>query len=363
MTTTPAEPTKASSSRRPILVLLGLVILVALGWWLHSRVPFDWYSLGHQLRSIDYRYALTGVALIYFSFWLRAVRWSILLAPVRKVPATKLIASQLIGFTAVALIGRIADLSRPYLIARRLRLPVASQLAIYSVERAFDLGAAAILFSVTLAFAPHDLPHHEAYFRAGALSLAATLGIAIFAVSLRLAGELVARIIRTVISPLSANFANTVADRMLDFREGLRTISSWQEFLSALMISLIMWGCIAITYLVCARAFVAEPTLAHLSFTAIMLVLATSLGGSLLQLPVIGWFTQIAINAAALHGFFNVPLETSTACATVILCVANLAIIPAGFLAARIEGTTLRQAVSESSVANESGAAEATPLA
>ena len=342
-TTNPAKP-----SRRYILWIVVAVIAAAFLWWLHAHVAFDWHALGRQLRSVSLRYVLAAIAVIYFSYWLRAVRWAVLLSPVRRVPATQLIASQLIGFTAVALIGRIADLSRPYLIARKFKLPVASQLAIYSVERAFDLGAAAILFSVTLAFAPHDLPHHSAYVHAGEISLAATLGIAIFAIALRLAGELVARIVRAMLSPLSKNVAATLSERVLDFREGLQTVSTLREFLIALAISLIMWGGIAACYLLSARAFVAEPTLAHLSFTAMMLVLATSLGGSLVQLPVIGWFTQIALIAAAFHTFFSVPLEAATACSALLLIDNFLCVIPAGLIAAKLEGTSLRQAVKES---------------
>ena len=344
-------------SKRYILWIVVAVVAALLLWWLHKRVAFDWHALGQQLRSVSLGYVLSGVAVIYFAFWLRAVRWAILLSPVRRVSSTQLIASQLIGFTAVALIGRIADLSRPYLIARKLKLPVASQLAVYSIERAFDLGAAAILFSVTLAFAPHDLPHHGAYVHAGELSLAATAAIAVFAVALRLSGELVARIIRAMISPLSSSVAEKLSGRILDFREGLRTVSTLREFFAALAISLLMWGGIAVCYLLSARAFTADPTLAHISFTAIMLILATSMGGSLLQLPILGWFTQIAINAAALHEFFNVPLETATACSAVMLVLTMLVIIPAGLIAAKVEGTSLREAVKGSKAVEDASAA------
>ena len=357
-TVNPAQP---KSSRRYILWVVVAIIAAIFLWWLHTHVTFDWHTLGQQLHSVSLGYVLAAMVVIYVSYWLRAVRWAVLLSPVRRVPSSQLIASQLIGFTAVALIGRIADLSRPYLIARKLKLPVASQLAIYSVERAFDLGAAAILFSVTLAFAPHNLPHHSAYVHAGEISLAATLGIAIFAIALRLAGELVARIVRTILSPLSKSVAATLSERILDFREGLRTVSTLREFLVALAISLLMWAAIAICYLLSARAFVAAPTLAHLSFTAMMLVLATSLGGSLFQLPILGWFTQIAVIAAALHGFFDVPLETATACAALILFCSMLDIIPAGLIAAKLEGTSLRQAVKESEALDAAPPAQAAP--
>jgi hypothetical protein len=48
--------------------------------------------------------------------------------------------------------------------------------------------------------------------------------------------------------------------------------------------------------------------------------------------------------AAALHGFFDVPLETATACGAVMVIVSYLAIIPAGLVLARVRGLTLRGA-------------------
>ena len=321
------------------------VLLLALGLWLaHSHTTFDVHSLLHQLHSVSIPYILTALACTYLGYWLRAWRWAVLLGPLRKTAALEMLPSQLIGFTIVGLFGRFADLARPYMIARRLKTSVATQLAVYSIERAFDLAAAAILFSVTLAFAPRDMPHHEAFARAGALSLAATAFLAAFALALRFAGDRVAAFALRLLSPVSKPFASSAAARILDFSQGLRIVSTWAEFLGALAISLTMWLVIALMYLNSAHAFRGAPSLATLSFAATMLLLATSLGGSLLQLPILGWFTQIAVLAAALHGFFGVPLETASACGVVLLFVGNLAVIPAGLFAARSEGISLREA-------------------
>jgi hypothetical protein len=80
-----------------------------------------------------------------------------------------------------------------------------------------------------------------------------------------------------------------------------------------------------------------------------MLLLATSMGSSLFQLPVLGWFTQVAVLAAALRGFFAVPLEPATACAAVMVFATTLCIAPAGIILARIEGITLRDVARSSS--------------
>jgi hypothetical protein len=339
----PASPRQSLFTPRTLLPA-ALVLLIFIFWLARSHASFNWASLAHQLRSVSPLLILVAFACTYFGYWLRAWRWSVLLSPLCKTTTLQMFPSQLIGFTIVALFGRFADLGRPYLIARRLKTAVATQLAVYSIERAFDLASAAIIFSTTLAFAPRDMPHHEAFARAGIVSLAATLFLAAFALALRFAGHHVARIAAKLLHPLSDTFAHSASERILEFSHGLRIISTLREFFSALAISVAMWLVVAIMYLEATHAFRAAPSLANLSFAATMLLLATSLGGSLLQLPILGWFTQIAVLAAALHGFFNVPLETATACGAVLLVVANLAVIPAGLIAAHLEGINLREA-------------------
>ena len=335
-------------SKRTLTLLTICIIFLLIGAWAAHHVAFDWHSLREQLRSVSWRHVGYGVACIYATFWLRAIRWAVLLGPQKKVSSTSLIAPQFIGFTAVALFGRLADLARPYLIARRTGLPVATQIAVYSVERIFDLAAAAIIISLTLAFAPHDLPHHEVMSHAGLLFLAGTTVLAVIALIIRFSGDLLARIAATFLRPVAAKFADSASARILDFQTGLHTITSLREFSIALALSLVLWLTVAEAYLQSVHAMAATPQLATLTFTQIMLLMATSMGGSLLQLPILGWFTQIALMAAAVHTFFATPLEAATAYGAIILFMNSLSIIPAGLIASRIAGTTLRGAAEQS---------------
>lgn len=348
-TVPPGSPGASLAAQEPSLArrlwpFAALIVLAAVIWFFRARIAFDPHAFVRQLRHLSLAAVLIALLAIYCGFVLRATRWSILLAPVRRASTLQLLPSQLIGFTAVALFGRVADLTRPYLVARRLQTPVATQLAIYSIERAFDLAAAAILFSVTLAVAPRNMPHHEAFARAGLISLLATVFLVVFALVIRFAGEWFARVGAGLLRPVSPRLAETVATRLLEFREGFRTVSTPGQFAAALGVSLVIWTGIAICYLESARAFVASPILASMSFTGIMLLLASSLGASLLQLPVLGWFTQIAVLAAAYHAFYGVPLETASACGTLTLLTTWISVLPAGFIAARLQGVSLREA-------------------
>jgi hypothetical protein len=330
-------------------ILLAVVVIANRG-----RIHFDWAAFWQQVRHIRWEHIGAGVGLIYATYWLRSARWSVFLSAQKKVAPFSLVVPQFIGFTAVALFGRIADVIRPALVARRLNLPVSTQFAVYTIERMFDLGAAAIIFSGALLFIPRDLPHHEIFVRTGLVSLAGTAFIAIFAVVLRVTGAAVAELVRRVLGGLSRPMADSVADKIQGFREGLNTISSAREFLVTALISLAMWALIGFAYVETLHAFVDTPELATIGFSRAMLLMGASVGGSLLQLPIIGWFTQIAVTATAMHEFYGAPIEAATACGALLLAVTFLSIIPAGLICARIGGVSL-------SAASASAAAEVTP--
>jgi hypothetical protein len=332
-------------------VLIGVLAVIVFVY--RDRIHFDWKNFGEQLRHIQGVHAVAGIALVYMTYWLRAVRWSVMVEPTKKVPARALVGPQFIGFTAVALFGRLADLTRPYLVARKIALPLSSQIAVYTLERMFDLGAAAVIFSTALAFMPKNMPHQQIFMRTGLGSLAVTLFIALFAVAIRVAGGAVAGFARAVLNPLSENAARSIAEKIEGFREGLNALKSWREFVVVTVLSLLMWGMIASSYVQTAHAFVQTPELANLSFSRAMLLMAASIGGSLLQLPIVGWFTQIAVTATAMHTFYGAPIEAATACGALLLVVTFLCIIPAGLIFAQVEQVSLSRITSESEEAGK----------
>ena len=339
------------TKRNAVVWGVGAVALVVLVWLFRTKVQFDWANFWQQLRYVSVGHIVAGIVLIYVTFFLRAVRWAVFLSPTKKVSPASLLGSQFIGFTAVALFGRLADFTRPYLVARRVNLPLSSQIAVWTIERMFDLGAAALIFSGALAFTPKGLPHHEVFVKAGVLSMGATLAIAIFAGVVRAAGGTVASFARRTVGLVSKAAGESIATKIIGFRDGLNALSSARDFGVVTLLSLTMWMMIGFAYLQTAHAFVHTPELAGVTFSRTMLLMAASIGGSLLQLPIIGWFTQIAITAAAMHTFFGAPLEAATACGALLLVVTFLCIIPTGLIYSRVEHVSLKKVAEESEAA------------
>lgn len=339
---TPDKRSKpGSSGKRIAVILVFLLAALLVAFLVHRGVSFDSRTFVQQLHHIAVVHAIAGTLLIYASYLLRSYRWAIFLRRQKQIGPLTLLGTQFTGFAAVALFGRIADLSRPYLVAQKARLPLPGQIAVYTIERMFDLGAAALVFSSALAFTPRDLPHHEIFIRVGLASLAGTLFLAVFAVVVRVAGVRLAAFARRVLARISPRLGRAVEGRILAFREGLNAITSLWDFVLVTACSLGLWLMIALSYVETVHAFVLEPTLAELSFSRTMLLLGASIGGSLLQLPILGWFTQIATTAAAMHAFYGTPIEPATACGGLLLLVTFISVIPIGLIFARVDRVRL----------------------
>ena len=333
-----------------IMYIVGAILVGALGWLVHTRVHFQWSIFRDQLQHVDWWRITLGVGLILFCYWLRAARWAVLVKPQKKVTSFALLGSQVIGFTAVALFGRLADLVRPYLVAKRTSLPITSQIAVYTVERMFDLGAMAMIFSGALLLAPDraTLPHHEALQHAALGGLVVTVALAIFAISVRASGRAVAGLAEKGLGSFSPALGHSVGSKIHAFRDGLDSIATWGDFFRALSLSLVMWGLITAAYLETTRAFVLSPELSAMTLARCMVLMAASMVGSVVQLPVLGWFTQIGVTTGVMQKVFNVQFEPALACGTMLLIVTFMCVIPVGLIWARIEHVSLKK-VSEQS--------------
>ena len=342
-------------------LVLGLVVLaalIALGVYAQHNHPFHWQMFVEQLKLADWRKIGVAFICIYVAYLFRAVRWAMLLRHIKKVPLFSLLSTQVIGFTAVALIGRIADPVRPYLVSKKTGLPLSNQIAVYIVERLFDAGSMALIFASTILLAawfggPDALPHPEIMKKVSYGALASTAAGALFLVVVRLAGGVVASFLEETFGVVSKGLGRAIGDKIRAFRTGLDTLRSFSDFGIAASLSLGMWGLISLAYLEITTAFIASPQLAGLTLAKCMLLMAASMLVSGFQLPVLGWFTQIGAVAAAMSAFFGVAAEPATACAATLLLVTFLGIAPVGIIWARIEHVSLRKVASESGHAGE----------
>ncbi|HZD76495.1 MAG TPA: lysylphosphatidylglycerol synthase domain-containing protein [Acidobacteriaceae bacterium] len=335
------------NSKKVLLSVAAALVFVALLVYGSRRTHFRWDILAAQMHYVHWSNILIGVLLIYGAFVVRAFRWTVFLRPTKRLAPLYLLGTQVIGFTAVALLGRVADLARPYLVARRAKLPVAPQIAIWTVERMFDFASMATIVSLALLLSPDGatMPH-RAQAVAGAKSLLSLAALLVaFTVSVRLSGEAIAAAIER--GPLG-KFGAAIAAKIRSFREGLVAISSASALLQAAALSLLMWAMISGAYLMTVRAFASSAALASMTLGRTVILMAASMVGSAFPVPVAAWFTQVIALQITLVQLFNVPQEIALGCGAGLTFVTFLAIIPVGLVWSRFEHISLRRVAEES---------------
>ena len=337
-----------------VVFVLAAVVAALLYWGRDQILRFSPAQFVEQLRQANWWKIILALGCIYVAYVFRAFRWARLMRHNKPVSGLSLVGTQVIGFTAVALIGRFADPVRPYLVSRKTGTDLGSQIAVYIVERLFDAGSMAFIFSVVILLAPAGaMPHPEIVKKAGIGGMALTVAGALFLVAVRLAGHQVAAFFERIFGMISKKLGHAVGHKIRTFHAGLDTMRSFGDFGWVAGLSLSMWALITYSYLSTAQAFTASPELSSMTLAKCILLLAFSGGASVLQLPILGWFTQIGFVAAAMTRFYGAGQEASTACAATILLVTFLGIVPVGLLWARFEHVSLHK-VAEESEAEES---------
>jgi uncharacterized protein (TIRG00374 family) len=324
-------------------VVVAAVLTALIYMQFRTWKNFDWPTFWGQSSQVSLRHILNAVGLIYLSYFLRALRWKIFLRPVRKeVSAIGLIPPTLIGFTGLSLLGRPGELIRPYLIARRTNLTFSSQMAVWAVERIFDIGAFTVLMVLAI-FLPTELRYLPIYLRlrvGGFMLVALVAGLALAAFLVAKFGEAVATWIEIRFAHLAANFGHRVAQKVREFHGGLDTIHSPLSFLQLAGVSLLMWWLIALAYLEVTHAY--GTPLEHMTVSKVLLLMGSSMLGSLIQLPGVGGGSQLATISALQH-IFQATHELAASCGILLWVATFLSVVPAGLLLAHRERLSLRK--------------------
>jgi uncharacterized protein (TIRG00374 family) len=342
--------------KKKTLIALLLLVLAALVYFqVRTWKKFDWHSFKEQTEDVNIGLILAGTAIIYFDYYLRAVRWRILLRPVRETNSSRLVAPTVIGFTATALLGRPGEFIRPYLIARKESLTMSSQLAVWVVERLFDMGAFALIMAINIIVFADRLKEldgfqsHPSAFNVFKMSAFGLLGGvvlgSVLAFRMRRNPLRAARVVEKLLGRISQRFGKAASRRVQTFGEGLNTIHDVKSFGQLFFLSLMLWLTIGGAYFCVTHAYAdigPDMTL----YSCFLLTGASVVGGAL-QLPAVGGGSQLA-TISTLVGVFGYPKEVAISCGIMLWLVTFMAIIPIGLVLAHFEHVSLTKAEKES---------------
>jgi uncharacterized protein (TIRG00374 family) len=288
--------------KRKLLVAAVVIACAAAAIYVFAN-GFDTTLFLASLREINPWWMTASIAISLSGYLFRALRWRVLLNPVRRVDLRPLIESTLIGFSAIFILGRAGEVVRPVWLSRRDSVSFSASVATLIAERFLDMICLVALFAwALLTLDISTEPATVRAIRASAwLALAGFIGGLLALIAFSRWPEMILRLVPfTRVRSLVSGFA-----------EGLGSLKSAGSLGTSLAYSAMVWISISLQFWFLLRSMGFE-----FSIPAATLVLGVTAIGSLLQIPGIGGGFQAAF-MGSLHSFFLVSRERAFAAALV----------------------------------------------
>lgn len=135
---------------RKYLEFTGLLLLAVLIIWLFGR-RLDWAQVKLAVERSDWRLIILAVAFVLLGYLWRALRWQAFLKPLTETSLREVWIATTVGFGAVLVFGRVAEVVRPAVLPLRdKRVRPAASFVTIMVERLYDMMAVVLFFAVNL---------------------------------------------------------------------------------------------------------------------------------------------------------------------------------------------------------------------
>ncbi|MGH9784252.1 MAG: lysylphosphatidylglycerol synthase transmembrane domain-containing protein [Terriglobia bacterium] len=346
--------TRSKALLATTLALAGLTYLVLRASASPEWQEFEWEDFWQSLLGLRLPYLLLAAALIFSSYLFRSFRWREFLRPMKSAGLQNILVSTLVGFSAVALLGRPGEVVRPWLVARKEGLTVSSQLAAWTLERVFDsltvagfLGLALYFPSADAGFGESHEPLLQHFRQAGLVLFAGAVALGIAVSQFRRRKQFILAALAWLTRPLPARHREHLARIADSFATGLAGIENIRSLLVCAGFSWLVWLSIVAAYWSAMQAL-GEPV-ARLDASALVLVMAATIVGSVAHLPGVGGGQQVAI-ALTLTQLFGIPLAIATSAALLLWFLCFMMVLIPGLPLTAHEGLTwqrLRSVVKE----------------
>jgi uncharacterized protein (TIRG00374 family) len=135
------------------LVLAGLLVGVGFGYLAVRDV--EWADTWSALRATEYAWLVPALALLVLAFFIRAIRWQSLFAPVERPALGPVARALFLGYLANNLLPvRAGEAVRVVALNRFARVPLATTAVTVVVERAYDVLSLIVLLFLIAPWLP-----------------------------------------------------------------------------------------------------------------------------------------------------------------------------------------------------------------
>jgi len=327
--------------KKTIRFILILAVTAFLIWFFLRGL--DLRETWTHIKSANYYLILLAFGVTILGFFIRSYRWKYFLMPVKKTGLVNLFSATCVGFAANSVIGgRVGEVVRAYLLARKENIGLGVSFASIIVERIFDMMTIFVFLSLYVLFFP--LP--ESYMVQGydVMGLLKTGGIVILAFStlLTLFLLLLHAKTRQTLKYLEKIFGVILPKKFLDkvlsvfqsFADGLAILKDRKNVTMAVIYSFILWSVLVFSFWLGLKA-------CHIDLVwhrSIFLIVFGAVGATVPTPAAVGGFHAMCRIALSI---FDVNPEQAGSAAIIIHVIAFIPVVFVGIIFIWKEGFSL----------------------
>jgi len=330
------EPRPRASGRRKVLIngLIGLALTVVCLYLAFRGIQID--EVMNSLSRASYAGIPLYLLLLVVFFWLKAIRWKLLLLPLHNFRTSEVTPAMMIGFMGNNVLpAHIGEVVRVLMLTRRFPLSKTAVFSTVMMERLLDMLAIMVFLVLGAEMSGSELPD---WLRHGSLivgfgCLAAIIGAAVFGLFPRFFLGIVAKLGSRIPERLAAG----VLSAMTSVSHALGLVRNPRILLAIVSISLLKWVLMAGMVYVSLRSFGLD-----LPFSASLLVLGIcALGVTVPSTP--GFFGVIQLSFWVGLQFFGVDKVDAVASSVYYHLAQYIPVTAVGLYYLNRQGISLRQ--------------------
>lgn len=270
------EPPKLSKKNRNKTwgLLIGGAVSAALIYFMFKDI--DWTNFFIELKRVNLAYLPAILSLLCLSYFIRSLRWKYLLSADLNPKFSSLFKATAIGLLAILVLPlRAGEVARPFLLSKYENIGFTKSLASIVTERVFDVLAVLVM----LAFSFSQIQTEIELIRLGAPALAILASAIILLIILSyLIGDKIEALTKFISTKLLSKrfpaLSAKICDMAAEFIDGLRSFSSFSQFMMVIALTTSLWLLYALVYHITLLSFSAPSTLAIGMVVNVMIALA-----------------------------------------------------------------------------------------
>ena len=212
-----------------------------------------------HIKNINPVYPLVFAVGVFLNFIIRAYRWGIILKPYKKdIPLKTLYDFTVIGFFLNLFTGRLGEVARGILLARKEKIKKSFGLATVVLERMIDSFIIILLFLISLFFIKNSNSEFLQNLKKISLYILPVILIIFsmfYFINIKKISNLIEKSVILISKILPAKFRERAVKSVLNFFTGLKLNLSLYDFTKLFLFSIIVWLCVIPFYWFLMKGF------------------------------------------------------------------------------------------------------------